>query len=68
MQPNAKQAIKKMIWHYEYELLCATNSSDKEKFAEKIIEWSGRLEDKPNRAEEKTIRAIQENIINPMIK
>ena len=35
MQPNAKQAIKKMIWHYEYELLCATNSSDKEKFAEK---------------------------------
>ncbi len=43
MQPNAKQAIKKMIWHYEYELLCATNSSDKEKFAEKIIEWSERL-------------------------
>ena len=42
-QPNAKQAIKKMIWHYEYELLCATNSSDKEKFAEKIIEWSERL-------------------------
>ena len=43
MQANAKQAIKKMIWHYEYELLCATNSSDKEKYAEKIIEWSERL-------------------------
>ena len=68
MQPNAKQAIEDMIRHYEIELFCATSSADKEKYAEKIIEWSGRLEDKPNRAEEKTIRAIQENIINPMMK
>tara|TARA_R100001163_G_scaffold35237_1_gene27139 strand:+ start:442 stop:594 length:153 start_codon:yes stop_codon:yes gene_type:complete len=43
MQPNAKQAIKDMIRHYEIELFCATNSSDKEKYAEKIIEWSERL-------------------------
>jgi|TARA_R100001443_G_scaffold87415_1_gene93929 hypothetical protein len=80
MQPNARQAVKKMIWHYENELLFATSSVDKEKYAEKIIEWSERLENTPSRkeiwcpvcgeyeAEEKTIRAIQENIIEPMIK
>ena len=69
MQPNARQAIKKMIWHYESKLLFATSDADNEKYAEKIIEWSERLEEgKNNRAEEKTIRAIQENIIEPMIK
>ena len=80
MQPNAMKAIEDMIRHYEIELFCATSSADKEKYAEKIIEWSERLDDKPNRkeiwcpvcgeyeAEEKTIRAIQENIIEPMMK
>tara|TARA_R100001163_G_C4944006_1_gene114584 strand:+ start:258 stop:410 length:153 start_codon:yes stop_codon:yes gene_type:complete len=48
MHDNAKQAIKKMIWHYENELLCATSSVDKEKYAEKIIEWSERLEEGKN--------------------
>tara|TARA_R100000995_G_C3423714_1_gene95177 strand:+ start:433 stop:675 length:243 start_codon:yes stop_codon:yes gene_type:complete len=80
MQDNARLAIKKMIWHYENKLLFATSDADNEKYAEKIIEWSERLEDKPSRkeiwcpvcgeyeAEEKTIRAIQENIIEPMMK
>ena len=49
MQPNAMKAIEDMIRHYELELFCATSSADKEKYAEKIIEWSERLDDKPNR-------------------
>ena len=68
MQDNARQAIKKMIWHYESKLLFATSDADNEKYAEKIIEWSERLEDKPNRAEQNTLRGIQENIIEPMMK
>ena len=68
MQDNARQAIKKMIWHYESKLLFANSDADNEKYAEKIIEWSERLEDKPNRAEQKTLRGIQENIIEPMMK
>jgi len=44
MQPNARRTIKKVIWHYESKLLFATSDEDKEKFAEKVIEWSERLE------------------------
>lgn len=68
MHDSAKQAIKKMIGHYQSRLLFAVSDADNEKYVEKIIEWSERLEDKPNRADLKTLRGIQENIIEPMMK